>query len=102
MRISDWSSDVCSSDLYKSGVENVVAGEKLASFTTFDATLRYATGERAGAWSGLEFAFSAQNLLDRSPPLYTVAANRLHVPPYDSTNYSPIGRFMSFSVSKRW
>lgn len=85
---------------YSSGVTNTVDGSKSSSFTTIDATLRYATGERDGLFSGLDFALSATNLLDRSPPLYmpTSVSN----PPYDSTNYSPIGRFLSVSVSKHW
>ncbi|WP_202839126.1 TonB-dependent receptor [Luteimonas saliphila] len=87
---------------YKSGVRNVVEDEKLASFTTVDATIRYAADRNSGAWSDLEFALSAQNLFDRPPSLYTIAANRQHVPPYDSTNYSPVGRFLNFSISKRW
>lgn len=83
------------------GVTNTSDGKKGASFTTFDATLAYRTGQGGGALSGLAFALSAQNLLDRSPPLYApVAAN--YVAPFDSTSYSAIGRFVSLSVSKHW
>jgi hypothetical protein len=32
--------------------------------------------------------------------LYTVTS--LTNTPYDSTNYSAVGRFLSFSVSKHW
>ena len=84
---------------YVSGVTNTVDRSKTSSFTTIDATLRYTTGERDGFLSGLGFALSATNLFDRSPPLYTPSSNN---PPYDSTNYSPIGRFVSVSVSKHW
>jgi hypothetical protein len=86
---------------YRSGVTNRVDGVKSASFTTVDAALRYATGKRADAWSGLEFALSLDNAFDRDPPLYRVASP-LYVAPYDSTNYSAIGRFLSLSVSKHW
>ncbi|MCD9033168.1 TonB-dependent receptor [Luteimonas sp. Y-2-2-4F] len=86
---------------HRSGVTNRVDDAKSASFTTFDAALRYATGPRGDAWSGLEFGLSVDNLLDRDPPLYQVTAP-LYVAPYDSTNYSPIGRFVSLSVSKHW
>lgn len=85
---------------YTSGVTNTVNEEKTASFTTFDATLRYATDQRSDALSGLEFVLSAQNLFNRDPPFYTAAT--LDRPPYDSTNYSAIGRFLSLSVSKHW
>ncbi|PPU86297.1 TonB-dependent receptor [Xanthomonas hortorum pv. hederae] len=82
------------------GVTDRVAEQKTASFTTFDATLRYEIGGRRGALSGLGFALSAQNLFDRAPPLYSPIA--ITDVPYDSTNYSAIGRFLSASVSKSW
>ena len=69
--------------------------------TTFDTTVRYAMGDRDGAWSGVEFALTVSNLFDRKPPLYAPAAP-LYVAPYDSTSYSAIGRFVSASVAKRW
>ncbi len=86
---------------YRSGVTNRVDNVRSASFTTFDAALRYATGRRDDAWSGLEFALSLDNAFDRDPPLYQVTSP-LYVAPYDSTNYSAIGRFLSLSVSKHW
>jgi outer membrane receptor protein involved in Fe transport len=85
---------------YKSGVINTADGRKGASFTTFDATLRYDTGAREDAWSHLALELSAQNLLNRAPPLYAVTS--LTYTPYDSTNYSAVGRFVSVSVSKHW
>jgi len=86
---------------YRSGVTNRVDKMKSASFTTFDAALRYATGKRDDVWSGMEFALSLDNAFDRDPPLYRVMSP-LYVAPYDSTNYSPIGRLLSLSVSKHW
>lgn len=85
---------------YTSGVTNTADGKKTASFTTFDTTLRYAIGELGNAWSGLEFELSAQNLLNRAPPLHTPIVSTYV--PYDSTNYSAIGRFLSISVSKHF
>ncbi len=85
---------------YTGGVTDTVAAEKNASFTTFDATLRYANAGRGSVWSGLEFSLSAQNVFNRAPPLY-VNASIFNVP-YDSTNYSAIGRFLSVSISKHW
>jgi len=85
---------------YKSGVTNTADGRKGASFTTFDATLHYDTGARDDAWSDVALELSAQNLLDRAPPLYAVTS--LMNTPYDSTNYSAVGRFLSLSVSKHW
>ncbi|MFT4196693.1 MAG: TonB-dependent receptor [Pseudoxanthomonas sp.] len=85
---------------YKSGVKNTTDGTKGASFTTFDTTLRYDTGERDSLFADMSFEFSAENLLNRDPPLYAVTA--LYNAPYDSTNYSAIGRYLSVSVSKRF
>lgn len=86
---------------YIAGVTTSAASKKkTASFTTVDATLRYDTGERDDALSGLEFALSADNLFNRNPPLYSVPY--VSFVPYDSTNYSAIGRFLSLSVSKHW
>jgi outer membrane receptor protein involved in Fe transport len=87
---------------YTSGVTNGFAPvpEKTASFTTLDTTIDYDLGERADVLSGVTLGLSAQNLLNRAPPLYT-AAYATYVP-YDATNYSAIGRFVSVSVSKHW
>src|SRR5690606_10633226 len=85
---------------YKSGVGNIVDGTKGAAFTTFDSTLRYDTGANGGVFSDMAFELSAQNLLDRTPPLYVEPS--LSNVPYDSTNYSAIGRYVSLAISKRW
>jgi outer membrane receptor protein involved in Fe transport len=89
---------------YKSGVTNRSDEVKSASFTTLDTTLRYATGERGDGWSNLDFAFSLNNLFNKAPPLYTPASADAvaNVPPYDQTNYSAIGRYLSLSISKHW
>jgi len=86
---------------YASGVTNPADGKKSSSFTTFDGTLRYSTDDGSHWWSGLDLALSITNLLDRPPPLYAPAAPA-YVAPYDSTNYSAIGRFLSISASKHW
>jgi outer membrane receptor protein involved in Fe transport len=86
---------------YKSGVKDTVMDHMGGSFTTFDGTLHYSTGVRNDALSELDLALSAQNLFNRAPPLYAPLLP-LYVAPYDSTNYSAIGRFISLSVSKHW
>lgn len=85
---------------YTSGVTNTVRGETTASFTTFDTSLRYVTGER-GALSGLAFAISMQNVFNRAPPFAT-PAQIIYSLPYDPTNHSAVGRFLSVSVSKHF
>lgn len=85
---------------YRSGVTNTVDGTKGASFTTFDTTLRYDTQLGDSVFADMSFEFSAQNILNRAPPLYGIT-DATNVP-YDSSNYSAIGRFLSVSVQKRW
>jgi outer membrane receptor protein involved in Fe transport len=85
---------------YKGGVTDPSDDNKGASFTTFDAALRYGTGERDGPWSNVTMELSAQNLFDRAPPLFSPLS--LADAPYDSTNYSAVGRFLSLSLSKHW
>lgn len=88
---------------FASGVTSqLIAGraEKTASFVTVDTTLRYDIGPRGDAWSGLAFELSVQNLFDRAPPLYTTVS-AMH-PPFDSTNYSAIGRYVGVSMTKSW
>lgn len=64
------------------------------SFTTVDLTLIYRLTE------SLELAFTALNLFDTSPPtLPPTSMTRVN---YDSTNYSPIGRFVRFSLTARF
>jgi len=101
-----WAQGGFTGSIFANHVEGVTyyspagARNETASFTTLDATLRYLTAEGQGGWSGLELALYAQNLLDRGPPLHmvTVPTNV----PYDSSNYSAIGRFVGLSISKRW
>lgn len=85
---------------YTDSVTDTVRGQDTGSFTTFDAAVRYAPGGEHGPLAGLEITLSAQNIFNRPPPLYTPDLDT--AAPYDSTNYSPIGRFVSLSISKRF
>jgi len=85
---------------YSGGVTNLATAVKTASFTTFDAMLRYVMSEQEGALSGVEFALSVDNLFNREPPLYSTTS--AYAVPYDATNYSAIGRFLSLSITKHW
>lgn len=86
---------------YSGGVTDTANAKGGASFTTVDATLRYAVQEKDSAWSGVEFGLSAQNLFNREPPRYLPVLQD-YAPPYDASNYSPIGRFLSVSLSKHF
>jgi outer membrane receptor protein involved in Fe transport len=69
--------------------------------TTLDLALRYRSPASApAALRGLDLTLSVQNLFDRPPPL--IATSFVTDTPYDSTNYSPIGRFISVSIAKKW
>ncbi len=80
----------------------------VSSFTTVDATLSLDLGQIASQsfFSNLQARFSVTNLFDQSPPavfndsgaggaFYTNAS-------YDPTNANPLGRFVSFQITKRW
>lgn len=52
-----------------------------------------------GRWAASKWD-SIQNLFNVAP---AVIATSLHYDtPYDSTNYSPVGRFVAFELVKRW
>lgn len=71
----------------------------LDAMVPIDLTARVRLGAGAGA-GGFELILSLQNLFNDRP---SVIASPLPTDaPYDSTNYSPIGRFVSLSISKAW
>lgn len=74
--------------------------EKTSSFTTFDTTLVYQTHAGHAALDGLVMSLGVQNLFNRKPPLFTPPS--IDYEPYDSTNYSAIGRSVNLSLSKHW
>ncbi|WP_187471082.1 TonB-dependent receptor plug domain-containing protein [Luteimonas viscosa] len=86
---------------HKGGVRNLPRDEKTASFTTLDAALRFATTASANVLPGLELTIAGQNLFNRVPPP-TTPWLPAYAPPYDATNYSAVGRFLSISLSKQW
>ncbi|MDT8760536.1 TonB-dependent receptor [Sphingomonas psychrotolerans] len=76
------------------------ATSRIGGFTTLDLSGSYRSGKGHGFLDDLELRLSVQNLLDERPDLIRVS-NPTYVP-YDSTNHSAIGRFVSFSVTKQW
>jgi outer membrane receptor protein involved in Fe transport len=72
----------------------------LHGMTTFDLSARYRVRETGTPLDGLEFTVSAQNLFNAKPaPIATTAPSHT---PYDSTNYSPVGRLLALEVRKTW
>ena len=73
---------------------------KIGSFTTVDLSGSVRTREGRGPLDRIKLRLSAQNLLNKQPDPIRVT-NPTYVA-YDSTNQSPIGRFVSFTVTKQW
>ncbi|MGO4169498.1 TonB-dependent receptor plug domain-containing protein [Novosphingobium sp. YAF33] len=73
---------------------------KVASMAPVDFTIRYRPDEKRGVLAGIDVIFSLQNLFNDQPD--TIATNAYTDTAYDSTNYSPFGRVVSLSVTKKW
>jgi iron complex outermembrane receptor protein len=72
----------------------------IGAFTTFDLSGSIRPQVAHGPLANLELRLSLQNLLDEAPdPIRNSSAASI---PFDSTNQSPIGRFVSVSVTKQW
>jgi outer membrane receptor protein involved in Fe transport len=74
---------------------------RVESWTTADLTVRFDGTQLAdaGLLRGVQVAFSVDNLFDTAPPGVFSNTTGLR---YDPTNASPIGRFVSLRVTKRW
>jgi iron complex outermembrane recepter protein len=78
-----------------------IPAQKLASWTTLDGQIGMMFGG-GGVWGHTKLTLSAQNLLDRHPPLIgriQPGAARVN---YDSTNTSPVGRFVALQLTQVW
>lgn len=76
------------------------AEQRIEPGTTFDLGLSYDVIRGGGRDPGLTIAVNIQNLFDDEPPL--IGQTGPTDTPYDSTNYSPIGRFVSFGIRRHW
>ena len=72
----------------------------VASMTTLDLAGRLDLARVTNSLSGFELLLSIQNVFNDKPDIIRTSAS--YLTPYDSTNYSPVGRFVSASISKRW
>jgi outer membrane receptor protein involved in Fe transport len=73
---------------------------RIGPFVTLDLSASLRTGAGAGPSRNLELRLSALNVLNEKPRL--IRAGSLGGPPYDSTNQSPLGRFVGASIRKIW
>jgi iron complex outermembrane receptor protein len=87
---------------YIGGVDDTrrAATVSVGSMTTVDLTLRYQSEAASGPLHGITSSLTVQNLFNVKPDL--IATTLFSDAPYDSTNYSPLGRFVAVAVSKRW
>lgn len=95
------------------GTGNYIRGEwdtsttpytPIASWTTFDAQIAYTlpAAMGSGVLSGWQISLSVLNVFDRDPPHVADADTGITGLGYDSTNASPLGRFISGYISKKW
>jgi len=73
---------------------------KLSAFATVDLSAGVRTGPGPRLTSNLEIRLSALNLFDRNAQ--HIFTSSPYFIPFDSTNQSAIGRYVSLSVSKAW
>ena len=73
---------------------------RIGGMTTFDLTAVARTAAGRRVWDGLEGALTIQNMFNVKPRI--IATTLPSDAPYDSTNYSPVGRFIAASLRKRW
>jgi outer membrane receptor protein involved in Fe transport len=96
------------SDLTVAGFVNYTAGvddrrsstvERIDGQTTVDLSARF-TLAKSGPLGGTELLVSVRNLFDTLPT--PIATNLVYATPYDSTNYSAVGRVIGLQVSRQW
>jgi len=95
LSLSGWVSQVGGVTDDRTAILTDIAGQTLV-----DLVLRYRTGAANGLASNMEFALTALNILNDKPA--TIRTDQVSYTPFDSTNYSAIGRFVGLSITKRW
>jgi len=73
---------------------------RIDGMTAVDLTGRYRIADGAGPLNGIELTVSLQNIFNDAPT--TIATSVYYDTPYDSTNYSPVGRFVAVGLAKKW
>lgn len=74
--------------------------ERIGAFVTLDLSASMQTSKRAGALRNIELRLSALNVLDEKP--HFLRNPSPEAAPFDSTNESPVGRFLGASIRKVW
>jgi len=79
---------------------NVAPPLKRGDMTTLDLSLMWKSPAAHGLARGFEIGLYVTNVTDKRPP-YLAPFDDTTIN-YDSTNYSPLGRFVSVSLRKAW
>jgi outer membrane receptor protein involved in Fe transport len=90
-------------DLNYTGSERDTRGARavaVGAMTTAGLTARWQVPSTFLWLKGLDLSASVQNLFDAKPPL--IVRRSTQDAPFDSTNVSATGRFLSFAVRKTW
>ena len=74
--------------------------QTIGSFTTMDLNASLRSGTTAGPFRNIELRLSASNVLNAKP--HFIRSVFPEEAPYDSTNESPVGRFIGLSIRKLW
>jgi outer membrane receptor protein involved in Fe transport len=72
----------------------------VGSFVTLDLNGSFRTKATDGPFRNMELRISALNILDEKPS--PIRTGSLGGAPYDSTNQSPVGRFLGVALRKTW
>jgi len=72
----------------------------VGAFTTLDLNASFRTNAAQVPFRNLELRVSALNVLNEKPS--PIRTGSLGGAPYDSTNQSPVGRFLGLSLRKVW
>lgn len=80
--------------------------QSIDSWTTADLYFSYTVPTSVQALGDLTIALSATNITDEDPPFADIPAVLTlpdqRVLPFDAANASPLGRYLSLSIAKRW
>jgi outer membrane receptor protein involved in Fe transport len=95
---------------YRNGLggDGIVPGSsaRIGAWTTFDFFASYLVQRDQGILEGLSFSLAVNNLTNKRPPRVDFPPILLQPGdrplPFDAANASALGRFISFSVSKKW
>lgn len=79
--------------------KNFIPSTRVASWTTADAVINYELHSKESYFDGISLSLNVINLTGRDPPLARNAGYPIN---YDGANASPLGRFLSFRIAKRW